>query len=849
MPDATTTFFDYPAKNLTYDQLINWSVAQASEQGVDINAYLAHINQTYPDADLTNFMIDEASKYMDFYQNADGTYTAIGYRTLVNDVDVPNPINSNSTQIYRGGIRQMINNGVENVGGFFKRHMTSYPSAGSFAQRASYVIGSVGGAISAVSAGITLGKVIDSSLYNLNPDFWNSVGMSSLNPETWNQITVGDDSNFAGLFNLIMGLDPDTGNSQAYMDENAMAYLAYYMKEKGVFNPESTTIEIDTDTIPSSLGINIINASPTLIEPAFIGKYGYNYAVETEYQLHSAEIFNNELPVYVYAWLNKQPTDNSCIVNWVFFSKGSFSIRSTLNAPVTSPLTLASESAVINNDTINFIRTYTYNTNFKYGNATLPATLIDYSGIGMDSLFTPATSDNEKKYIWALLFNSAIISGGSIEGITNQPNATLPNISDWNDIPSTLQSLQQQYPDLWNDALTWDNWQPDGTLVQTRYIPVAMPNANFNNDSQPTSSSSTQAQPQINPNNADSTLLQLITDVISAQKTQTSADDKTIPPVNPPDTGTGDTPTPVAPSGSASALWSVYHPTQAQVNSFGGWLWGSVFTTDIRKLFTDPIQGVISLHKIFATPVDSGSGTIVVGTLDSNVPSATVTQQYVTVDCGSIDCYEEFGNVFDYEPYTQVSCYLPFIGIVPLKTDDVMRSTIHITYGVDVFTGACLAMIEVSRDGNTVNMYQYSGVASVEYPLTNLQQSNIVSGLLSVAGGVAMAVGSGGVGFAAGAAMIGGAASAAKSSVGRSGGFSGNAGAMGIKIPYLIIERPQTKVAETFPALAGYPTNYSCALSECSGHVTVKHVHIEGINATDSELSKIESLLRSGVIV
>ena len=289
-------------------------------------------------------------------------------------------------------------------------------------------------------------------------------------------------------------------------------------------------------------------------------------------------------------------------------------------------------------------------------------------------------------------------------------------------------------------------------------------------------------------------------------------------------------------------------PTQAQVDSFGAWLWSSPFETNIGKLFQNPIDGVITLHKVFAQPATGASANIVVGTLDSGVSSVTVPNQYVTVDCGSVSLYEDFANVFDYPPFTSVSLYLPFIGIVPLDTNDVMRGSINVTYGVDVYTGACLAMVEVSRDGNTVNMYQYAGVCSVEYPITNVQNSQMVAGLLSVAGGVAAMMATGVAGPAA-LAVAGGAATAAKSNVGRSGSFSGNAGAMGIKKPYLIIQRPQTKVANMFPDLKGYPTNVSNKLSSYSGHVIVDGVHVEGISATDSELKEIENLLRSGVLI
>ena len=103
--------------------------------------------------------------------------------------------------------------------------------------------------------------------------------------------------------------------------------------------------------------------------------------------------------------------------------------------------------------------------------------------------------------------------------------------------------------------------------------------------------------------------------------------------------------------------------------------------------------------------------------------------------------------------------------------------------------------------------------------------------------------------MAGASAIAGGLTNAAKTSNARSGGFSGNAGAMGVKIPYLIIERPITKVANTFDILNGYPTNHDSRLGDCSGNVIVKYVHVEGINATEQELSLIESMLKSGVVV
>lgn len=718
-------------------------------------------------------------------------------------------------------------------------------------------------ALNAVSMGITLGKSFDKLLYSVNPDFWDSVGMSSLNPDTWASITNGDDSFAATLFNMVLGIDPNTGKAQQFIDENAAAYLAYYMKTKGVFNESATHIDINTEDVPPDFNITVINPSPNIIEPAFIGRYGYSFQQETEYTLHYLEFTNNTSPVYTFAYSTGQPNNINSRIEWVCFSENSFTATSHgMNSPATTIGTRNSEPLkVYNGKTCHIYRTSTYNTNFKANDGILPGTVIDISGSdGLSSIVLPATTDNLNSYAWTLLYASDIYESGGIEGITNQPNANLPDTSTWNDIPSTLQSLQTQYPDMWANAVPNTIVQPDGSTQTITYVPVAMPSTMGQWDPQPISSTTTQTQPQVQPmpepttenNTLLKTVLQLLTSPEPNPQTETETQTQTKTDVpNGVVVGDGASPVPMIPSGSASALWSVYHPTQGQINSFGAWLWTDNVIQQFIQLLNNPMEGIITLHKVFAMPVDSGSGTIVVGRLDSEVPSATVNQQYVYVDCGSVDVNEYFGNVFDYPPFTTISLYLPFIGFVPLNPDDIMRSTVQITYGVDIFTGACLAIVNVTRDGNNVGMYQYSGVASVEYPLTGAQHSGLISGLLGVAGGVAgVALASTGAGIAAGAGSIaGGLANFNKSNPARSGGFSGNAGAMGVKVPYLIFERPITKYAETFPSLMGYPTNYSVRLGDCSGHVVVSDVHVHGINGTDNELEQIETLLKSGVIV
>jgi hypothetical protein len=145
-------------------------------------------------------------------------------------------------------------------------------------------------------------------------------------------------------------------------------------------------------------------------------------------------------------------------------------------------------------------------------------------------------------------------------------------------------------------------------------------------------------------------------------------------------------------------------------------------------------------------------------------------------------------------------------------------------------------------------MYQYGGDGGVQYPVSGSRSGGFLTGLAATIGAAA-SVATGGAALPAFAAALGGSVMSAQKQVQHSGGFSGNSGAMGCKIPYLIIERHQTKVASLMPSLDGYPTNYSVKLSDCSGQVVVSSAHIEGINATENELKEIERLLKAGIIV
>lgn len=326
---------------------------------------------------------------------------------------------------------------------------------------------------------------------------------------------------------------------------------------------------------------------------------------------------------------------------------------------------------------------------------------------------------------------------------------------------------------------------------------------------------------------------------------------------NPIDPNPDPTPSPIIPitplpdTVPANAMFTVYAPTLTQVNSFGGWLWDSNILEQIKRIWQDPLNGIITFMKVYATPATGGSDTIKVGVLDSGVSSAVVTSQFVTIECGSINIAEKFYNATDYTPFVSLHLYLPFIGIVELDTDEFMNGTITVTYHVDVYTGTCLAEVKATRSPDMPNptiVYTFSGNASQQLPLTSAEFSGALSSLVSaVGGGLAIASG-GGLGLLAGASGLAHAVSHEMVHVAHSGSLSANAGIMGSRTPYLIITRHRPYDANGYNTVWGYPSNKAVYLNNCSGLVRVKDMRLT-TGATRNENDEILELLKNGVII
>ena len=462
-----------------------------------------------------------------------------------------------------------------------------------------------------------------------------------------------------------------------------------------------------------------------------------------------------------------------------------------------------------------------------------------YSGVVSDSYTT--------------IYYGQYTKNDGYDSVTSSINASkksvVPGINPTGEQGTKEQTLDEVFPDWVAKAVTTIGDFPD---TVRRWLPITLPSTQVETQGNPLTT--TQAQTGALPQAETEAALQIQTNTDTKTTTQTG---EALSPTPLPVPIPTPTPTPPDPSisgggGSATGLANLYNPTLAQVKQFSRWLWGSdgLNLDQLKKLLQDPMQAIIGLHVMYATPTTGANRDIQVGYINSGVQSKIVTEQYTEIDCGTVRINEYFGDARDYSPYTQVYCYLPFIGIVELNADDVVNSTLGIKYKIDVLTGCCLAQLTVKKYGLDAVLYTYTGNCAVQMPITSGNYLSTVSSLLGAVVSGAAAVATGGalapVAIGAAANAMGGGA---RASVAMSGSLGSNAGAMGIRKPYLIIKRVESADANGYNEFYGYPTNKRVNLSQLTGYVRVKDINLSGTNATEDEQNEIVTLLKEGVIL
>lgn len=347
-------------------------------------------------------------------------------------------------------------------------------------------------------------------------------------------------------------------------------------------------------------------------------------------------------------------------------------------------------------------------------------------------------------------------------------------------------------------------------------------------------------------------------------------------------------PIPVA-AATRCGMITAFVPTWGEIQSVADALLDPNIFQILGSAVVKAADVIIGLSVFPCTVPANSTATVAANFLGINIGTGVIAHvadnQYVEIDCGDLDINEYWGNCLDYNPYTNISIFLPFCGMYELDADEVMGRTINVSYRIDIFSGACLATIKI--DGSV--FYQYTGQCSSQIPLNSVSFDNFLSSMLDV--GIATATGVAAVKGAAGElAAASKAFSEAKSSEAKGAfedyldakanytkvkehsgesllgasvngviggkGFYSHAGAVGgspgflaVKKPFVIIKRPEQVIPSMYGKFHGYPANTTANLNDLTGYTEVSDIRLNIPDATVDEIIECEQLLKGGVVL
>lgn len=257
------------------------------------------------------------------------------------------------------------------------------------------------------------------------------------------------------------------------------------------------------------------------------------------------------------------------------------------------------------------------------------------------------------------------------------------------------------------------------------------------------------------------------------------------------------------------------------------------------------INYVIDCHVIPVQPTQGANSNIKVGYRNTEINVPTVSSDYVDVSCGSISLPEYFGGFADY--LTKARLFLPFVGFVDLKPEFWQAGTLAVDYRFNVIDGSFMAYVRAQSSKSQLAgsvIAQFAGNACMHFPITGANYSAMVSGII----GAGIAAASGG----SSQAVLGAAYSAANvlaqgPEVQQSNGYNSTSGLLGVRTPYLMIERPVPSYPANYAHDKGYPSNISTLLSNVSGFTIIDDIDLSGIPLMEVELNELRALLKEGV--
>lgn len=293
-----------------------------------------------------------------------------------------------------------------------------------------------------------------------------------------------------------------------------------------------------------------------------------------------------------------------------------------------------------------------------------------------------------------------------------------------------------------------------------------------------------------------------------------------------------------------TCLYTMYKMTFSQMSQFLNYLCSATWQSAIQSLGIGSIFGAVQkvLTFPFEVPYASRSNSITVMGINTSCTCSGIVHRFAEINCDTIIVDRYFGDFKDYNPYTRVFVYLPYIGVNELNCNQIMGKSLNLTYGVDLLDGSCVARL--TADG--VQLASYSGNCATEYPIvgkSGLNPLQAVSNLVGLNYGENLGALTG---LTESLLTKGGSSASTFQTV---GGVAGNWGNVGVLTPFVYIERPVQSIPNAYDSSFGWTCNKYLPLNVLSGYTEVDASLHLSTTATDEEKEMLKEILTSGFYI
>ena len=257
------------------------------------------------------------------------------------------------------------------------------------------------------------------------------------------------------------------------------------------------------------------------------------------------------------------------------------------------------------------------------------------------------------------------------------------------------------------------------------------------------------------------------------------------------------------PSEERVDFFTIYEPTNANMQKIND----AIFINAADGTTINVQQYFSSYKKFYCNIPVAGYKQLKGGRYDFGEQAPYVKEHTIVVDCGSIEIPEQNQSLLDYSPFSRLTIYLPFIGFQELDDKLVVGHTLKVQYVVDVLSGRCLAQLFVDSTDLKSCFAEYGGTIAADEIFGTDNGYNYYGAYELM---TTMQLG---------------------------------------ELSCYVLIHTKIPLEGDIVNYKGLPTNEIVRVGDVTGFVKYSSIHVDGMTATDSEKSEIESLLMSGIFV